>query len=206
MNRIVLIIAAGVSALAVVSSAQAADLMIQQPAFSGPGFVQSGGGNWDGLYLGVFGGYAAGDITTGADEDGIGGWLLGVNAGVNFTLTPGIVAGVVGDVAFSGVTSSEDTFDVDWLASVRGRLGYDAGPFMPYLTAGLAVAHADLASGADNVHFGWTGGVGVEVAATDSLSLDLQYRYSDYGTESYTLPDETSLTTHQVSLGVNWGF
>jgi len=58
------------------------------------------------------------------------------------------------------------------------------------------------------MHFGWTAGGGVEVAATENLSVDLQYRYSDYGSATYELVTDTdlSLTTHALTAGVNFKF
>ena len=73
----------------------------------------------------------------------------------------------------------------------------------------------EATSGSDNgvdstqVHFGWTAGAGVEVAVADQISLDLQYRYSDYGTAEYDLPAdnaELDLSTHAVTAGVNFKF
>ncbi len=59
------------------------------------------------------------------------------------------------------------------------------------------------------MHVGWTAGAGVEFAVADNVSLDLQYRYSDYGTQSYTLgggDSDFSLTSHAVTAGVNFRF
>jgi outer membrane immunogenic protein len=42
------------------------------------------------------------------------------------------------------------------------------------------------------------------------VSLDLQYRYTDYGTQSYALggleDSDLSLTSHAVTAGVNFRF
>ncbi len=82
---------------------------------------------------------------------------------------------------------------------------------MPYLTAGLAFAGATASQGgADStqMHFGWTAGAGVEVAVADQISLDLQYRYSDYGKATYDLGGgaELGLKTHAITAGVNFKF
>ena len=221
MNRFSLTLLAGAAVLSVASAAQAADLLVTQP--SSPGFVDIGSsGGWDGAYIGGFVGYGWGTAT---DEDGnlgisddevdLSGWLAGANLGANFTLTDGFIVGAVGDIAWSGISGRDDATDTDvdinWMGSLRGRAGLDAGAFMPYLTAGLAFAGTTIDdSGTENtqVHFGWTAGGGVEVATFDNVSLDLQYRYSDYGTATYDLPTDSavSLTTHTVSAGVNFRF
>ncbi len=222
MTRFAITLAAGVSALALASAAQAADLIISEPVV---GVVETTG-NWDGMFIGVFGGYGFGtatDETTGTliftdtvDSLDLAGWLVGIDAGANFYLSDGIVAGIVGDIAWSdinGLDSSTATVDVDWVGSVRGRIGFDGGAFMPYLTGGLAVAGATVvdqnAVSDTATHIGWTVGAGVEIAATEELSIDLQYRYSDYGAQNYVLttnPTSIGLTTHQVTAGLHWNF
>jgi outer membrane immunogenic protein len=226
MNKFVLLLAAGVSALAI-SSASAADLIIDTPVEAG---VVQASGNWDGAFGGVFGGYGWAELGSdlappGAQFPEPAGWLLGVAAGVNFTLDSGIVLGVVGDIAWADLTETLTqpgfgslTSTVDWQGSLRGRIGFDGGAFLPYLTAGLAVAHNSVEAvpvlgpsfGDDATHVGWTVGAGVEFAATEDLSVDLAYRYSDYGDADYTLglapPSPLNITAHQVTVGLNWGF
>jgi opacity protein-like surface antigen len=222
MNRISLLILAGAATFVSASAASAADLLINQPAPSyGNDFGSTGG--WDGAYIGGFVGYGWGTLT---DEDGnitptppnetdLSGWTVGAKLGANFSVGGGLVLGAEGDVAWAGIGGYNDVddidFDINWTSSLRGRAGYDAGAFMPYLTGGLALAGATVSDGpTDNsqVHFGWTAGAGVEVAATEQISLDLNYRYSDYGQATYDVgtPSDLSLTTHAVTAGVNFKF
>lgn len=218
MNRFSLSLLAGAAVLSMASAASAADLLIQQPSM--PGFVDMGGsGGWDGAYIGGFVGYgwgtASDDATAmlGADLD-LSGWTAGVTLGANFTVAQGFVLGAAGDLAWAGIGGFEapsDDVDINWTGSLRGRAGFDAGAFMPYLTGGLAFAGATASqAGNDNtqMHFGWTAGAGVEVAATEQISLDLQYRFSDYGKATYDLPTdaELGLTTHAITAGVNFKF
>ena len=201
MNRFVIALLSGVAGLALVSGAQAADLIIDEPA---AGVVEVAGGNWDGLYVGAFVGGLAGTFDNGTEYD-ISGWLAGVNLGANFTVADGIVLGVVGDVAWSNAENQDGApLSVDWTGSLRGRLGFDGGAFLPYLTAGLAVAGGEV-SGINETHVGWTAGAGVEFAVADNISVDLLYRYSDYGTATYGGTD-FSLTAHAVTVGLNFKF
>ncbi len=221
MTRISLVLLCGAAALGLAPVAQAADLYSNNSS-SMPGFIDMGSGGWDGAYVGGFVGYGWGTAT---DEDGIlalpadeldlSGWLIGANLGANFTVSDGFVVGAVGDIAWSGINGYDATsdldYDINWTGSLRGRAGFDGGAFMPYLTGGLAVAGATANQGAaesTQVHFGWTAGAGVEVAATENLSVDVQYRYSDYGQATYELaaPTDLSLTTHAVTAGVNFKF
>jgi outer membrane immunogenic protein len=195
------------AAIGFATSTYAADLIIDEPAEVG---VVDVSGSWDGPYVGVFGGYGAGtyEEPVGFTDD-FDGWLLGVNAGANFSVTDGIVAGIVGDIAWTDMSfTAGGTFSVDWTASLRGRLGFDGGAFLPYLTAGLAVAGATIEDGPSdsNTHLGWTVGAGLEFAATDNLSVDLLYRYSDYGDENYFDTFDAGFNTHQITVGLNWSF
>lgn len=207
------------SALAITSNAYAADLIIDEPVMAG---VVDVSGSWDGPFIGVFGGYGWADYSDSVDyEFPMDGWLVGAAVGANFTVTDGIIAGVVGDIAWSDISGLDDPgagdyiASIDWAASLRGRIGFDGGAFMPYLTGGLAVAgvsvdETDAGNGTDNAtHVGWTAGAGVEIAATDSLSIDLLYRYSDYGTQTYNVDvDEydASISAHQFTIGLNLAF
>ncbi len=228
MKSLYLVLAAGISAVAFASAAQAADLIIDSEPLPTVGIVQSST-SWDGPFVGVFAGYGWADPEFDpAPPPGIdiepAGWLLGVNAGANFTLTDGIVAGIVGDIAWADITDELEpvpgtlvTTGIDWQGSVRGRLGFDGGAFLPYLTAGLAFAHYSVESddgvvvlSDDQTHIGWTVGAGVEFAVADNISVDALYRYSDYGSATYGAGlgggGDIDLSSHQVSLGLNFGF
>lgn len=222
MNRISLLILAGAATFVSASAASAADLLINQPAPSyGGGYSSTGG--WDGAYIGGFVGYGwgtlmddDGNITpTAPNETDLSGWTVGAKLGANFSVGGGLVLGAEGDVAWAGIGGYNNAdaidYDINWTSSLRGRVGYDAGAFMPYLTGGLALAGATVSDGpTDNsqVHFGWTAGAGVEVAATEQISLDLNYRYSDYGQATYDVgtPSDLDLSTHAVTAGVNFKF
>jgi outer membrane immunogenic protein len=230
MNRISIALLASVAVLGFASTTLAADLIVEAPAM--PGIVESSG-SWDGAYIGAFAGYGWGTadhIPDGGpcDPDGcdvdMSGWLLGVTAGANFTVGSGFVLGVAGDIAWSNIEGTDDfgfpvdevSNGVDWEGSLRGVAGFDGGAFMPYLTAGVAFAHAWHESGlgdgeGDATHFGWTAGAGVMFAVADNVSLDLQYRHSWYDEQEYDMdfaPNNPvfGLETDRVTLGVNFRF
>jgi outer membrane immunogenic protein len=219
MNRYAIALLAGVSGVSMVSAASAADLIISEPVPSVP-IVETAGGNWDGIYVGAFAGYGWGTL---ADENDVyigddfesEGWQLGVAVGADFTVAEALVAGIVADVAWADINGEDAAagleYNTDWTGSVRGRLGIDAGAFLPYVTAGLAFANNTVDDGVTDdsqTHVGWTVGAGVEVAVADNVSLDLQYRYSDFGSKEYDLAGapELSLTSHAVTAGLNFRF
>lgn len=218
MNRFAIALLAGVASVSVMSSAFAADLIIEEPA-PAVGIVSTSG-NWDGLFIGAFAGAGWGTVSdegtalglTGNELD-LTGWQAGVAAGFNVTVSEAIVAGLVGDIAWSNISGTEgvSSYDVNWTGSVRGRLGFDGGAFLPYVTGGLAFANATANDGTDEdtqTHIGWTVGAGVEFAVADNVSLDLQYRYNDFGSKDYDLSgaNAISLASHAITAGVNFKF
>jgi opacity protein-like surface antigen len=223
MKRITIALLAAVVGAGLMSSAYAADLIIEEPAEVG---VVDVGGDWDGLYIGAHVGYGWGtaDHTSGPgfNDMDLSGWLAGVQLGANFTVTDGIVAGIEGDISWSGIGGVCDitcntvgiTHDIDWVGSLRGRLGFDGGAFMPYVTAGVAFASAtrdapNLAPADTQTHVGWTAGAGVEFMAAENVSLNLEWRYTDLGEAEYDtggIPPTIDLQFHQIRAGLNWHF
>jgi outer membrane immunogenic protein len=182
------------------------------------------------------------------DTDGVVGGLYG---GANFEFG-GIVFGLDADYTWSGMSGDAntgdilvdgvplDTFgsasmDVEWLAHVRGRLGYGFDRFMVFVAGGLAVAGigsdasfsgplgVDISSsGGDDSVTGWTIGGGIEWAATDSLIVRAEYLYDqfdDVNLGSYQVTDsvftpplvagssvEGDLSVNIFRVGVSWKF
>ena len=110
---------------------------------------------WHGLYGGAHLGHA--------DASGDDGLVGGVQLGYNWQASH-IVYGVEGDISLSGSDS------IDWLGSVRGRLGYLLLPnLLIYGTAGVG-----LVSGGDT-DSGFVYGLGIEGTLTDRMSARLEY-------------------------------
>jgi outer membrane immunogenic protein len=84
--------------------------------------------------------------------------------------------------------------------------------FMIYGTGGLAVANAeasDATSSEDNTAVGWTAGAGVETDFTNNVFGRIEYRYTDLGSDSYSLDSgdvDADLTSHGVMVGVGVKF
>jgi outer membrane protein OmpA-like peptidoglycan-associated protein len=92
--------------------------------------------------------------------------------------------------------------DSDFNASIRGKLGYAWGPALIYATGGVGFANANMTAnyapstvGGVSVPgrtvsdsallIGPTVGGGVEYAVNPNISVAGEYRYSDYGTETF---------------------
>lgn len=221
---------AGAAALSLgfVSAAQAADPIIyEQPPVMSPAAMY----DWSGFYAGVTGAYNTGDVDfappTGITPFGfdIDGWSIGGVAGYNFQSGPWVYGiegdllwtrGIEGSATLAPVTGSAES-EGRWMGSVRGRVGYAFDNILPYVTGGVAFANN---RGTVNLpgttltdtqtHIGWTAGAGVEVGITQQLSGSLEYRYTDFGSETYdyapglSVPGDGNL--HTVGASLKWRF
>ena len=101
--------------------------------------------NWTGFYLGINGGGGWGTSQwDGVDKFDLSGGLIGGTVGYNWQVNQ-LVLGAEGDIDWSGIKGTTTVLCPggcetrnQWLATVRGRLGYAWDRFLPYLTAGLA--------------------------------------------------------------------
>jgi outer membrane immunogenic protein len=174
---------------------------------------------WDGLYVGANVGYGWGTATdtNNTNTTSLTGYSIGAQVGYNFHVSDSVIFGVEADLNWSNeqgtFTNTYDGFSsrINWNGSVRGRLGYDAGQFLPYVEAGIAFANAtytdDFTSTppftAKGTYTGLTVGAGVEYKLADQLSVNLEYRYTDYGTVSFT-DNGVGITDSTVRLGLNY--
>ena len=111
------------------------------PAYGG-GYQDSGStpaASWHGAYAGGALGYGWGN-------GGLNGNHIGVYGGVNATVGSNVVVGGEADVNMSGQRSAtveggnlRENFS-NWNGSVRGRVGVAIDRFLPYATAGIALA------------------------------------------------------------------
>lgn len=218
--------------------ARAADLAGLEPVRASTAY------NWTGLYLGGHAGYGWG--TGDAQTDGTPtqhpkGWLGGGQIGYNLHLPSNIVIGLEADASL--VDASDAKLDgntlrlsseIDYFGTARVRIGYAFDRFLPYLTVGMAWAHArggmSCPDGArqgsmcnytgpfsrsdTSTSVGWTVGAGAEYAFADRWSAKLEYLYTDLGTASLTIDvPEVGATTAKVDqtfnvmrFGLNYSF
>lgn len=200
----------GVASAALLATiSQAADLPAYEPApaIAGPAPAFS----WSGFYLGAQVGYGWGEIGN-VKPDGV---MAGAYAGYNAQLDASpLVLGVETDFNYSDADSKSGgfTFEQRWNGSVRGRVGAAFDRFLVYGAAGFAYADTRLKGFGfkdSNVVTGWTVGGGAEAAVTDNVALRADYRYTDYGSDRYTLNRQSirgSLDEHRVMGGVSYRF
>jgi outer membrane immunogenic protein len=197
------------------ATAYAADAIMEQPPqppaapIVQPEPVQL----WTGPYAGVFLGYNWGQFEAipGDRADDVSG---GGYAGYNWQFD-NVVVGVEGDLGYSaveggnGVVSSETGL----FGSARVRAGVAFNPFLVYATGGVAAAEVEYGDGIGSdteTQLGYTVGAGVEGFVTDNITARVEYRYTDYGSEDFSLPTTGTFSSgydeHSVRAGVGLKF
>ena len=193
-----------------IASASAADLPRQMPA-KAPIYVAPAAYNWTGPYIGINGGYGWG----GSD---VNGGLVGGTLGYNFQSGP-LVYGLEGDLDWTNIKGSNTcgatTCETrnDWLATVRGRLGYamgTTGSIMPYVTGGVAFGNiensvAGVGSASDN-KAGWALGGGLEAAIAGPWTAKVEYLYVDLGNGPTVGGNTSSFHSNIIRAGLNYRF
>lgn len=168
-----------------------------------------------------------------------GGFTAGYNWQINHA-----VLGLEGDINYFGFKGSasgsalypccaptgftvNSSVSSDWLATIRGRIGFLAAPtWLLYATGGAAIADVkgnfsftDTFSAATesavirDTRLGWTAGVGTEYAFGGGWSFKAEYLYVDLGRASTTstnlvgfagtTPYPSDVFTHSVDLKSN---
>jgi outer membrane immunogenic protein len=193
MKRVIL---ACVGVLALGGTAAAADLPPAGPVpyYKAPAYAPAY--NWSGFYLGINGGggWGRSDWTTTGGFNTSGG-LVGGTIGYNYQINQAVL-GVEGDIDWADINGSVTTAGCpaatatcttgdNWLSTVRGRLGYAADRFMPYVTGGAAFGDINASgpglAGNDTTNVGWTLGGGIEFAIAGHWTAKAEYLYVDLG-------------------------
>lgn len=232
---------AGVALTTMVAAATAADLgpypASRERAWQPP-VPASAAFNWTGLYAGGQAGYGWGDIesvalwgqTVGASESfsyGPSGVVGGLHLGFN-RQSDRLVVGIEADIEASDVSGSgPGTFgaihsaSIDWVGSLRGRLGFTAGRSLLFVTGGVAYAGVSLEqytgtglapfSGDSFSKAGWTVGAGLEHMIMPRVTARIEYRYLDLGKATYfdsslNMRETADISSHSVRGGLSFHF
>jgi outer membrane immunogenic protein len=208
----------------------------QSQEISARPFAYSPSYSWAGAYIGAQAGHGWGrshyaSTPPWSQEPGVPmdmtGGVVGPYAGYNFQ-SSGLVAGIEADFAKTWLRSQSvlNPFDdsivkseIDWTASVRGRVGYAFGNVMPYIAGGVTFAGVNfpyvlpgspgITHDNQQTRIGWTAGAGLEYAVFNNLILRGEYRYTDLG-EKFEVKrvgagihfSDTSVTNHEFRAGV----
>jgi outer membrane immunogenic protein len=238
------ILFAGAVAIAAATQAFAADLpppMAPPPRAPAAYVPIAPAWSWSGIYIGLNGGYGFGNSTWSTSTLAISsgsfstnGPQFGVTLGGNYQIGQ-LVLGVEGDYDWQNIRGSNssapcssigNTFGggaggcdtaSNWIATIRGRVGYAFDRIMVYGTAGGAGTDIKTSSGslpwASSTEFGWTAGGGVEGAITDNLLAKVEYLYADFGNATCSSATNCGVSNATVSLkesmvrvGLNYKF
>ena len=151
------------------------------------------GSDWSGAYVGGqlgFGTLTLEDDNSTAETDEFDGATYGLHAGYMFDFG-GVVVGAEVDFDATQITIEDDveaTNDgVDVSSVVRGKLrvGYDAGRFLPYVTAGVAQVrlNADneaVDAGVDDSYNGRFVGIGANYMVSDRFMVGIEALRHDF--------------------------
>jgi outer membrane immunogenic protein len=146
-------------------------------------------------------------------------WVYGLEADFDGSTAQGSTTAFYPAPAFVPITTGYSR-ELDWLATVRGRVGYTVLPsFLVYGTGGLAVGQTKVGSSvvapaaapppesepttnitSSNTSAGWTAGAGVEWMFAPQWSVKAEYLYVDLGNHSNTLtyaygPNTSTMTS-----------
>jgi outer membrane immunogenic protein len=227
MKRILFATVGLVALAGPIGAAAAADLSQPPPAYPTKAPYLPSYYNWTGLYLGINGGGAWGSSTWSGlpSTFNTSGGMFGGQVGYNWQFGQ-FVYGLEGDIDWTDIHGASpiaacavfacDTKN-DFLSTVRGRVGFAADRFMPYVTGGLAIGNirtnAPLVAGVDQTNAGWTVGGGVEFQVYGPWTAKVEYLFVDLGNANCGVPcgfapgtNNVSLTSSVVRGGINYRF
>jgi outer membrane immunogenic protein len=167
------------------------------------------------------------------------GVMGGGFVGCNYQFSNGLVVGAEGDGQLAGIGGgtaqfpnsappglANDFYETRSNAqgSIRGRLGYGFNRLLVYATGGAAFGQftehdvqgfgptAGAFNNTTSTLTGWTAGGGLEYAFRYNLIGRVEYRYSDFGTFSYSpavfapFVENHRITENQILVGVSYKF
>ncbi len=197
---------------------------------------------WNGGYVGLNAGVAGGaDAITSTSTGFIAisgsgtmtafGGTGGLLAGYNWQIGSWVV-GVEGDLSYLHVQGSQDmtatnltfvtehdSFETNWLATLRGRFGYASGNWLFYVTGGAAFGDHKYNGTVQTFGFanpsgsvtkgGWAIGLGTEWMFAPNWTAKIEYLAAGLGTETFNdnlVSVNARLAEDMIRFGVNYKF
>lgn len=206
--------ALGILAFAASVPAFAADVVMEEPPAPAP-IAELPVASWAGPYAGVNLGYGfSGRVKEPGNSISTDGFLGGAFVGYNYQMD-NLVLGAEGDIGYNGIKGDNagTKAKAGLEGSLRARLGYAISPdILLYGTAGGAAQSLKVTEGGlsdRNTMLGWTAGAGSDIKFTDNVFGRVEYRYTDYGKESFTTGGATrdvDSRDHRINFGVGMKF
>ena len=192
--------------------------------------------DWTGFYVGGHVGYSHGNARVNVvDDDAVnfkssfGSLIGGLQGGYNYVLPSRFLLGIEADASFLNYLASDDfawfrtTPDTDiaekieFMSTVRGRLGYTFDHWMAYATGGFAWSLGrylqtpgviDDPDKALHLHTGWAAGAGAEFAIAPNWIGRVEYLYANFGHADVLFPSGTTAGSaydvHMIRGGLNY--
>jgi outer membrane immunogenic protein len=204
MRRLLLV---GAAYSVQVISAMAADMA---PLDKGP-LVEAF--SWTGAYVGA----DIGGAWSRLQDNGLGGGnassvIGGIYAGYNWQLAPGWLIGFEGDATWADLPIPAGSGDVNWMASLRGRIGWNpAATTMLYFTGGAAWSIVNI-PGVDTLpatqtKTGWVIGGGVEWAPwAGNWLIRAEYLNYHFAGILFGAGEGSDLAIDEVRAGIAYKF
>ena len=212
--------------------------------------------NWSGFYIGGHGGGLFGEkdwtdatflppLSLGSHD--VEGFLAGAQAGFNIQ-TGNFVFGIEGQWSWTNSDGEHTCLqpivviggpvipgincrtEMDWVATVAGRVGYAFNNVLLYGKGGIAFASEEHSifltglpppagpalTGGGDTRTGWMAGAGIEYGITPNWSAKIEYNYMDFGSEQIDFRDpltnllivsmDIDQQVHVVKAGINYRF
>ncbi len=190
------------------------------PGFaSNDSYAMSPAKRWTGHYLGVSLGYGfGGGFNPMGALDGPTGGVFGLQGGYDYQYNQFLI-GVAADIAATTIskndTASATNGALNWVGTLRTRVGYiPQDNLLVYGTIGFAFGGANIeqAGRSDSKSLGgYTLGFGGEYSFSRNWSALVEYRYTDFGRQTYTIGAPATAiqignTGHTIRTGVNYRF
>jgi high affinity Mn2+ porin len=192
--------------------------------------------DWTGFYVGGHVGYSRGNARVNLVDDDtanfghrFGSLIGGLQGGYNYVLPSRFVLGIEADMSFPNYLSADDVAwfrttpdtdiaeKIDFMSTVRGRLGYAFNHWMVYATGGFAWSlgrFLQTPGAIDDVdktlhlHTGWAAGMGAEFAIAPNWIARLEYLYANFGHADVLFPSGTTAGSaydvHMIRGGLNY--
>ena len=182
---------------------------------------------WSGWYAGGSFGYLQGSAATApSGSTSFGSVIGGLDVGYNTIIRNSVLFGIEADITFPNSADNADQLwsrlsptgetvaKLDYVATLRPRVGYFFGNTLLYGTGGLAlssihVVQSDAILGelrSPTLLLGWAAGAGIEFPVDTNWRTRLEYMYTSFGQKSVVFPNGTfdaNYNAHTIKLGLN---
>jgi high affinity Mn2+ porin len=230
------LLVSAITLIALAARADADDVSAASPVQAPPALASYY--DWNGFYVG---GHAADSLGRGTStlsnpnptsvRDSFGSLYGGVQAGYNYVFPSRLLLGAEADITFpnfqtyaDGLIFTEGTVQgttvtdrIDYIATLRGRVGYGFDHWLIYGTGGFAWSQArfgespGVASDEDKIlltRTGWALGLGAEVAIAPDWTARIEYLYDRFGTVAGVFPSGTGYRSvfdiNTLRFGLNY--